>query len=109
MNVKLRPRRQYEARARIAKALAHPSRLLMVDALAQGELCVCELTELVGSDQSTVSRHLAVLRQAGLVAVRKKGVMTFCHLRVGCLEGFWGCIESVLAQNLEDQRAAVGR
>jgi len=81
----------------------------MVDALAQGELCVCELTELVGSDQSTVSRHLAVLRQAGLVAVRKKGVMTFCHLRVGCLEGFWGCIESVLAQNLEDQRAAVGR
>ncbi len=48
---------QYEARARVAKALAHPSRLIILDAIADGERCVCELTELVGADQSTVSKH----------------------------------------------------
>ncbi len=67
---------QYEARARIAKALAHPSRLLILDALRQGELCVCELTPLVGADQSTVSKHLAVLRQAGLTVKRELSYAT---------------------------------
>ena len=107
MNV--RPIQQYEARARVAKALAHPSRLLMLDALGQGELCVCELTELVGADQSTVSKHLAVLKQAGLVEDRRKGVMIYYRVKVACLEGFWQCIESVLQDNLKCQRAAVGR
>lgn len=105
---RLKSKRQYEARARVAKALAHPSRLLILDALAKGERCVGDLTELVGADQSTVSKHLAVLRHAGIVDQRKKGVMAFYRLRVPCLEGFWSCLESVLAQNLADQRKAVG-
>ena len=102
------PRMKYEARAQIAKALAHPSRLLMLDALAEGELCVCELTELVGADQSTVSKHLAVLRQAGIVEDRKEGTMTFYSLRVHCLRGFWDCVESVLKENVKRQQAAIG-
>ena len=69
--MKVCPIQQYEARARVAKAVAHSSRLLMLDALGQTELCVCELTELVGADQSTVSKHLAVLKQAGLVEDRR--------------------------------------
>ena len=97
----------YEVRARVAKAMAHPSRLLMLDVLSQKELCVFDLTELVGSDQSTVSKHLAVLRNAGLVELRKEGTMAFYRLKVPCLEGFWGCIETVLARNLEDQRQAL--
>ena len=108
--MKLRPkhsRQRYEARARIAKALAHPSRLLMLDALADREMCVCKLTELVGADQSTVSKHLAVLKQAGIVDDRKEGTMTFYSLKVGCLQGFWECIESVLRENLKAQRAAI--
>ena len=107
--MKLRPPTQYEARARIAKALSHPSRLLILDALQQRAMCVCELTELVGADQSTVSKHLAVLRQAGLVEDHKRGVMNVYRLKVSCLEGFWQCIESVLKENLKAQRAAVGR
>ena len=109
--MKLRPKhpiQRYEARARIAKALGHPSRLLMLDALADGELCVCELTELVGADQSTVSRHLSVLKQAGIVADRKEGTMMFYRLKVTCLRGFWQCIESVLKENLKAQQAAIG-
>lgn len=100
---------QYEARSRIAKALAHPSRLQMLDALAEGEKCVCELQELVGVDQSTVSKHLAILKQAGLVMDRKVGVKTFYRLTICCLKGFWECIESVLKENLRMQQAAMGR
>lgn len=101
------PMARYEARAQIAKALGHPSRLLMLDALADGERCVCELTALVGADQSTVSKHLAVLKQAGLVADRKEGTMTFYRVKVVCLQGFWQCIESVLKENLKTQQAAI--
>ncbi len=105
--MKKRSRQLYEARARIAKALAHPSRLLMLDALTEKEMCVCDLTELVGADQSTVSKHLAVLKNAGIVSDRKEGVMIFYRLKIGCLQGFWTCMESVLKQNLKDQQAAL--
>lgn len=108
MKVKLpHPRKRYEARARIAKALAHPSRLMILDALDAGERCVCELTDLVGADQSTVSKHLAVLKQAGLVEDRKEGVMAFYRVKVCCLGGFWKCIETVLSANLKAHQEAL--
>ena len=103
------PVERYEARARIAKALGHASRLMMLDALADREMCVCELTELVGADQSTVSKHLGVLKQAGLVADRREGTMIFYRLKVACLRGFWQCIESVLKENLKTHQAALGK
>lgn len=106
--MKPKSRQHYQARAQVAKALAHPSRLLMLDALADGEMCVCDLTKLVGADQSTVSKHLAVLKHAGLVEDRKDGVMTFYSVKVPCLREFWECIESVLKENLREQRAAIG-
>ncbi len=105
--MKPRPLRHYQARARVAKALAHPSRLMMLDALEKKELCVCELTEMVGADQSTVSKHLAVLKQAGLIEDRKKGTNTYYRIRICCLEGFWQCVESVLKENLKAQEAAL--
>lgn len=106
--MKRRPKQHYEARARIAKALSHPTRLLMLDALTEREMCVCDLTKLVGADQSTVSKHLAVLKQAGIVEDRKEGTMTFYSLKICCLQGFWECVESVLRDNLKQQRAALG-
>ena len=73
----------YRARARIIKALAHPARLMIVDELAEhGERCVCELTELVGTDMSTVSRHLAQLKEAGIIEDERRGKMIFYRLRV---------------------------
>lgn len=98
---------RYAARARIAKAMAHPSRLLMLEAMEGQERCVCDLTELVGADQSTVSKHLGVLKQAGLVEDRKEGVMVYYRVKVCCLQGFWECIEGVLAENLKAQQAAL--
>ena len=102
-----RRRQRFEAQARIAKALAHASRLQILDALADGERCVQDLTELVGADQSTVSKHLAVLRQAGLVADRKEGNMSFYSLKVRCLRGFWSCVESVIKENIKDAQQAM--
>jgi ArsR family transcriptional regulator len=96
---------KYEARAKIIKALAHPARLMIVDELAEsGERCVCELTELVGSDMSTVSRHLAQLKEAGIVELEKRGKMIFYRLRVTCLLKFFDCIESVMRCNAESHR-----
>lgn len=83
-------------RAEIIRALAHPSRLAIVEALRERELCVCELQRIVGCDVSTVSKHLAVLRSAGIVADRKQGLWVYYRLRVPCVLGFLGCIEAVL-------------
>ncbi len=102
-------RHHYEARARVAKALAHPSRLLILDAITEGEKCVCELTELVDADQSTVSKHISILKQAGIIEDRKDGPRTFYRARIHCLKGLWDCIESVLRENLKAQQAALGR
>ena len=95
---------KYEARAKIIKAMAHPARLLIVDELSKvPERCVCELTEMVGSDMSTVSRHLAVLKSAGLIEDDRRGQMVFYRLRVKCLSKFFACIESVIACNAKGQ------
>ena len=67
-------------RADTFKALGHPARLFMAQTLADGERCVCELQEMVGLDVSTVSKHLAVLRSAGLVVDRREGTKVFYRL-----------------------------
>ncbi len=98
-------RAKYEVRAKIIKALAHPTRLLIVDELAEhGERCVCELTEMIGSDMSTVSRHLSQLKNAGIVTDEKRGTAVYYRLRVPCLNGFFECVESVLACNAKAQQ-----
>lgn len=81
----------FETQARIFRALGHASRLLMVDALRGGELCVCELRDLVGADMSTVSKHLSVLREAGVVASEKRGANIYYTLAMGCVPGFIDC------------------
>ena len=76
--------------------MAHPTRLYMVDELSRGERCVHELTEMVGADMSTVSRHLSVLRSAGIVTDDKRGSAVYYSLRMVCVLGFFDCIEQVL-------------
>jgi len=93
-----RKARDYDTRAQVMKALAHPSRLLIVDELSKGERCVCELTELVGADISTVSKHLALLREAGVVTSEKRGLQVFYSLRCACIPDFFRCIEAVLQE-----------
>jgi len=89
----------FEARAQVIKALAHPTRLFVVDELSRGERCVCELQGMIGSDMSTVSKHLSVLKAAGLVADEKRSNQVFYTLIVPCIMNFFGCVESVLESN----------
>ncbi|MFK7776831.1 MAG: metalloregulator ArsR/SmtB family transcription factor [Gimesia sp.] len=97
-------RKQYEARAKVAKAMAHPSRLLILDLLQNQEVCVSDLTDQVGADQSTVSKHLAILKDVGLIDVRKEGALSYYRVTCGCLDGFFSCMESVLLSDLEGRQ-----
>ncbi len=94
----------YRLRAGIAQALGNANRLKMLDALAGGEMCVCELVELLACDQSTASKHLALLRGAGLVDDRKEGPRVYYRLACPCLTGFFDCIEQVVANRAEALR-----
>ena len=92
-----------EAKAKILKALAHPTRLWMAEQLVNGERCVCEFTDAIGADFSTVSKHLSVLKNAGIVGVDKRGNKVFYTLKVPCLLNFIGCVEAVIEAQLNEQ------
>lgn len=89
--------------AKIFKALGHPSRLLMVDALRTGEKCVCDLKNLVGDDISTVSRHLSVLRDAGVIVSEKRGTNIYYKLKLPCLDKFLLCTSQIVEQRIKEQ------
>lgn len=99
-----RSKAQLREHAEIFKALAHPSRIMIIEALAQGKHCVNELTEMVGSDMSTVSRHLAQLRNVGLIRDDKVGLQVFYELRCKCVLKFLDCVEKVTAERMETAR-----
>ena len=88
-------KKEMKARAEVFKALGHSARLTMALALRDGERCVCELQEIVGSDMSTVSRHLTVLRSAGIVEQEKRGKQMFYSLRAKCVAGFVECVDRI--------------
>jgi len=85
-----------EAKANVLKALGHPTRLWMAEQLAHGEKCVCELAEHIDADFSTISKHLSILKQAGVVEVDKRGKQVFYRLKVPCILNFMPCVEAVL-------------
>lgn len=87
-------------RASLLKSLAHPSRLLMIEMLEKAPRCVGELTEAVGSDITTVSKHLAVLRRVGLVHVEKHGTYSEYSLACDCVTHMLDCIESGMGKTV---------
>ena len=91
-------RDRYEERARVLKAMAHPARLYILDRLSAGECTVMELTDAIGCEMPTVSRHLAILRNAGIVTGTKRGSNVFYTLEVPCVLNFFGCIEEVIRE-----------
>ncbi len=86
----------FEKQAEIAKAIAHPLRVAVVDFLKDGEKCVCDIAEHVASERSNVSRHLAVMVSAGVLSYRKEGLKVFYWLRTPCVVDFLGCATRVL-------------
>jgi ArsR family transcriptional regulator len=93
---------KHEAWAKIIKAMAHPTRLFIIEELNKGERCVGELTEMIGADTSTVSKHLSVLKNAGLVFDEKRANSIYYKLRCPCIIDFMGCVEEVLSANARE-------
>ena len=96
-------KRIYEAKAKVLKALAHPTRLWMAEQLSEGERCVCDFVDKIDVDFSTVSKHLAVLRQAGIVEDDKRGKQVFYRLKVPCVLEFMNCVEEIIESRVKSQ------
>lgn len=88
----------FRQQAQVLKALAHESRLKIVDRLARGECSAGELTDVVGSDRTTVSKHLAILRAHGIVRDRREGSVVVYTLLTPCVTNFFSCATRVLKE-----------
>jgi ArsR family transcriptional regulator len=95
---------RYSARAKVIKALAHPTRLFMVDELSRrGKRCVCDLTDLVGADMSTVSRHLAILKNAGIIGDERHGSQIFYQVKIVGIGNLLKCVETLFQKTTQTQ------
>lgn len=92
----------FEKQAEIAKAIAHPLRIAIVNFLKDGEQCVCDIAEHIGAERSNVSRHLSVMVNAGLLEYRKEGLKIIYRLKYICIVDFFSCVSSVLKQQVKD-------
>ncbi len=98
-------RERFKAQAKVHKALAHPTRLFIVEKLSRQERCVCELTEMIGVEMPTVSRHLSVLKQAGILEDEKRGTQVFYRLLTPCVMNFFRCVADMREATKKDAGA----
>jgi ArsR family transcriptional regulator len=87
--------------------MGNPVRLGIIEFLNHGEQCVCDIVDHVGTDTSNVSKHLAILRRQGIVADRREGLKIFYRLTMPCAVDFISCVEGVIFNKLEEQRAVL--
>ena len=92
-----------QAKARVFKALGHPTRLYIVTKLSKGECCVCAFADSIDADLSTVSKHLSVLKQAGIVEDEKRGLQVFYRLKIPCVLNFMECVEDAIKSSVDAQ------
>lgn len=82
-------------RSLVVKAMAHRTRLLVMETLMHGERCVNELTEMAGCDITTLSKHLAVMKRAGLLSCEKRGLNVYYRIACPCFGEFFRCIDLI--------------
>lgn len=95
----------FKIQAQVFKALAHPIRLAIVQFLKKDEKCVCDIIDYVESERSNVSRHLNVLKQAGVVSDRKEGLQVYYRLNMPCAISFFGCVKEIVQSQIEERVA----
>jgi ArsR family transcriptional regulator len=93
-----------EIRAKIIKAMSHPVRIMMIDCLKEKETSFSEIFGLFKLDKSTVSKHLLVLKEAGIVSSRKEGTDMFYKLEVPCVTDFFSCATAVIENHIKKQQ-----
>jgi len=94
----------FEKQAEIAKAIAHPLRIAIIDFLKDGEQCVCDIAEHIGSERSNVSRHLSVMVNASVLEYHKDGLKVIYKLKTPCILEFFSCIKGVLKQQVKENK-----
>jgi ArsR family transcriptional regulator len=92
----------------VFKALGSPARLTLVRTLQGGERCVCDLVQAAALGWSTTSKHLEILRKAGIVGSEKRGQQVFYRLKLACVGEFIACLDGVHCER-PAKRAACGR
>ena len=102
-----RDRERLKLKAEVFKAMGHPIRLGIIEFLQQGEMCVCDIVEHVGTEISNVSKHLSVLKKAGILTDRRDGLRIMYSLSMPCAVDFARCVEGVVIRRLEDQRSVM--
>ncbi|MGA2094212.1 MAG: metalloregulator ArsR/SmtB family transcription factor [Sedimentisphaerales bacterium] len=102
-----RKRLLFEKQAKIVQAIGHPLRLEIIDFLKNGEQCVCDIAEHIGSERSNVSKHLSLMVNAGVLEHRKEGLKVIYWLKCRCILDFFACISGVLKQQVKDDRAVL--
>ena len=98
-----------EIRAKIIKAMAHPVRLIAIEFLKERERSFSEIFDLFKLDKSTVSKHLLVLKEAGILSSRKEGADMIYRLEVPCVTDFFSCVTAVIESNVKKQQACLCR
>jgi ArsR family transcriptional regulator len=95
----------YERQAEVAKAIAHPLRMAVLDYLRNGPQCVCDIAAFVRSERSNISKHLSVMVAAGVLDYNKEGLKVIYKLRAPCILKFVDCITECLKENaLHEQK-----
>ena len=92
----------YEKQAEIAKSIAHPLRMAILDFLNNGDQCVCDIAEYVGSERSNISKHLAIMVNSGLLSYRKEGLKVIYSLKCKCVTDFFACAMDVIKQQAKE-------
>ena len=96
-----------EIRAKVVKAMAHPVRLMVIEFLKNGEHSFSEVFDLFKLDKSTVSKHLLVLKEAGIITSRKEGTDMIYKLEVPCVIDFFSCVTAVIESNVKKQQVCL--
>ena len=92
----------------VAKAVADPTRVRILKMLEGGELCVCHIAERLGLAQSTVSKHLSLLRHAALVDDRKQGLWVYYRLAEDSDDGNSTAFLRLVRSSLNDDPVVIG-
>ena len=94
----------YEGQATVLKAMGQPTRLQILDLLKEGERCVCEIFPAIHQEQANVSKHLSILKQAGILDSRKDGLRIIYRIKNREVLDLLKIVSQMLKDQMQEQR-----
>lgn len=94
----------YKLKTSLIKALANPTRLMIVDCLRNGEKSVGDIIQITKEEQSNISKNLGILKTNGFIKDRKEGLNVYYSLKICCINDFFCCLDNIISENLKYQQ-----